>query len=1081
MDNIIATIGDVSDAESVEDCMDEYDNDSADESINEEDDNDSVKVYDNSYTVDHIDKENINEPEVDSQEKNALELLCSETKIKSTSPDKKDIDLNKEILSLCELSFDKDAARLLRDMEGKTVDPNILIGAAGNCSKETFKVYIDKYPEQLDFQDNNGMTALMHCSTNDNEDLVKILLDKGADVNLVNNKKQSAFMIACVLNCIDTVNTFVKHKKLVDQQDITGSYAIHHVCRDGYDEIIDTIIENKDIYGNLEEKLTHKNIIGKTPIDYALEGFFENRLFEEALISLLNEVPVNRFTGINWYEMCLKCVSHGNYGVMKHILMKFIDYMDDSNISTLMILVLTCTKRKNELLVFKDNITPEIKVKIGIFQYAIEIEKTLLLKLKEILKDEKTDQYGNNILHYASILDNHILLTNLIKHINVCAMASKVNIHGYTPILYMIINRNKMIKYLLENGLSINYTNQTTKDNAFTIALKNKDTESLTMIVNHKSFDASTVEKKILIKLLKFKMIPPLNKLINDVPADYVNEIGNTLLLKAIKKERYQVAINIIKNNKTPMIDHLNKANDNIIDVLSVNCNDSNEENINRVIKEVFRRKLKDKKENGDEDENITIHISKNAMENFIMKEMITVSKLLLYYIGKERRNMLIEEDFHKIPLSIANLYIESYPEQFNIDNIDHLLLKIYEETIKNSKAPRNVNEYTNRTKYDITDSPVENYTTMENIKKIVLRVCKKGNKLNDLVMLYLPKIEFNIWKDIFEMQAYETLTEDCASLILKHICDISSIDKGNVEYFNGILDDKDIRIDYSEEIVETCVVNGQINIYNNISVIKSLIKILEINETLAMDTIGHISSISFNDNIKSILEKIPIHSKYVDFTFELILKIMGYAREDLIEFLFFRNNQELFIGCIEKKKVFLDEELLAKIKKHKFKAVLAFIHFGGYHKLPEKIIDYSVTSKTSQETVINMYNNKDTIKRVWNSGYTVLVEKMMRMRHDQEVSEYENYELEMKKISNSEEEEVDMPEYLHNLIGKEVKINSGSTKGLKCPTCLEVNSKFVMFEPCCHVGMCKECSKLVNNCPVCAKKVFSFIDVYSI
>jgi hypothetical protein len=202
----------------------------------------------------------------------------------------------------------------------------------------------------------------MHCSTNDTDDLVRILLNKGANVNVVNNKKQSAFMIACVLNCIDTVNTFVKHKKIFDQQDITGSYAIHHVCRDGYDEIIDTIIVNKDIYENLEQKLTHKNIIGKTPIDYALEGFFENNLFEEALISLINEVSANTFTGINWYKLCLKCILHGNYGVMKYILTKFIDFMDDSNISTLMILVLTCTKHRNEVLSFKDNITATISL-----------------------------------------------------------------------------------------------------------------------------------------------------------------------------------------------------------------------------------------------------------------------------------------------------------------------------------------------------------------------------------------------------------------------------------------------------------------------------------------------------------------------------------------------------------------------------------------------------------------------------------------------------------------------------------------------------------------------------------------------
>jgi hypothetical protein len=58
-----------------------------------------------------------------------------------------------------------------------------------------------------------------------------------------------------------------------------------------------------------------------------------------------------------------------------------------------------------------------------------------------------------------------------------------------------------------------------------------------------------------------------------------------------------------------------------------------------------------------------------------------------------------------------------------------------------------------------------------------------------------------------------------------------------------------------------------------------------------------------------------------------------------------------------------------------------------------------------------------------------------------------------------------------------EVKIEESSSN-IECVVCLE-RQKRVMLNPCKHLCCCKECSKKVDTCPLCRKKVEEKIDVY--
>ena len=136
--------------------------------------------------------------------------------------------------------------------------------------------------------------------------------------------------------------------------------------------------------------------------------------------------------------------------------------------------------------------------------------------------------------------------------------------------------------------------------------------------------------------------------------------------------------------------------------------------------------------------------------------------------------------------------------------------------------------------------------------------------------------------------------------------------------------------------------------------------------------------------------------------------------------------------------------------------------------------------SSAVRKLIISMYNDKNAIKLAWEYGYVNIVDKMVKLRHEKELVEFDKYTAQMNALLASEKEEVDIPEYLNKIInidGKKEEKNIVK-KGLKCPICLETNNKAMMFDPCGHVGVCSTCSENVNKCIICNKKVFTKIQV---
>lgn len=953
--------------------------------------------------------------------------------------------LVKNIISLCELDYDDDAYGLIHQSKYEIMDPYILICAAGNILEKTFREYVRKYPDHINYQDNDGRTALIYCAMNDYGEGVELLLKNKADPSLVDDKGQTAFMIACKEDNISIIETLSEYDACVDVKDITNSYALHYICRDGLDTILDDIVNEKIKY-NIKTKISAKNIINKTPFDYGIEYLLQETggIFEDSFIALLETYDDEIDFDIDWGNLCIRCLVNQKYQFLEYILNDHLTDIDDEYISRMINILLSKVQDGIMFNFNEKDIEIHSKIDVTILEHIDKFLNKLFDKTVEIFKRNHYDYYDNNLMHYACILNKSETIIKLLEDDDYKIDLDYYNTHGYTPLMYSIIKRCDMTTEILKHDMvDINCYNPDTKESVFTLALKSKNHEIITMIVNHDDFNSSVIEKSHLIKLLKLGMTPALGKLLLKIPANYVTENGNTLLLRTISKGEYNLAIIIIKLNEKPMITHINNKGDDVLSLLSMNANSESKNKITKIVKEIFKRLEKDKLE---------ILINDETIIEFMMKNYVDVVTILLYQISNEKRQQILTNISENIPDDIMRIFVKFYPESFTIKNISPLL----ESAIL----------------YGLYD---DDSVKKDNVKNILLKLIKKesvGNTILDNIIM----AKIDVWGDLIENKTYHELSQDNAQIMLKYFCLVEDLDKNHVKYFADVLEKCDINMRCDPGNMDTIKHIKKKSSDNPL--LMSLINILKVDSNQLKRIMDRIELLDYKGNLKPILSSIPVGEEYNDFTIMVISKIKDYSRESLKEYLFFRKSSEITTYCISNKKINIDMSLVSSLKKYKMRLALAFIHFNGYLELSEKYVDYVVKSKKVQKMIKNMYHDNNVIKKVWESGYIQIVKEMINLKHVEDTNMYEQFNIEMNKLMKSDEEEVNMPDYLDNLFkenNKKVK-DVEDKKGIQCPNCFEVHNKVISFEPCNHFGMCQECAESHNVCPVCNKRIFTKI-----
>jgi len=115
---------------------------------------------------------------------------------------------------------------------------------ARNGSVEAMKVLYNKNPKVINEVSEEGYTLLILAVYNNNVEVAKFLIEKGADVN-GNSKMGTPLMAAVVKNNQQCAEILLKNKADVSISDVNGSTALHYAVMFKHEMLIKLLIENK--------------------------------------------------------------------------------------------------------------------------------------------------------------------------------------------------------------------------------------------------------------------------------------------------------------------------------------------------------------------------------------------------------------------------------------------------------------------------------------------------------------------------------------------------------------------------------------------------------------------------------------------------------------------------------------------------------------------------------------------------------------------------------------------------------------------------------------------------------------------
>ena len=166
-----------------------------------------------------------------------------------------------------------------RDNLGKTV---LMISSQLNYIKITQELV--KICDVNDIND-EGRTALMFAISNNNIDIVKILLDSGANPDIKDNAKWTPFIYASYIGNIDICNILITKGVDIYAKTVFGVNAFMWATLNNHKNIVERLLYSHHF--NFEEK----DIYGRTAVSYAIEG----KNFDILKLLLKNNANIDKF------------------------------------------------------------------------------------------------------------------------------------------------------------------------------------------------------------------------------------------------------------------------------------------------------------------------------------------------------------------------------------------------------------------------------------------------------------------------------------------------------------------------------------------------------------------------------------------------------------------------------------------------------------------------------------------------------------------------------------------------------------------------------------------------------------------
>ncbi|KAM8976483.1 M-phase phosphoprotein 8 [Pelodytes ibericus] len=153
------------------------------------------------------------------------------------------MDLQLEWMTLEDFQKHLDGSDELLPTE--TISNNALKDAVKNGDYLTVKFALNSTEEyNLDQEDSSGMTLVMMAAAAGQDDLLRLLLKKGAKINARQKNGTTALIHAAEKNYLTTVALLLEAGAYVNMQQATGETALMKACKRGNSDIVRLLIEH---------------------------------------------------------------------------------------------------------------------------------------------------------------------------------------------------------------------------------------------------------------------------------------------------------------------------------------------------------------------------------------------------------------------------------------------------------------------------------------------------------------------------------------------------------------------------------------------------------------------------------------------------------------------------------------------------------------------------------------------------------------------------------------------------------------------------------------------------------------------
>lgn len=167
----------------------------------------------------------------------------------------------------------------------------IFLRSAKSGELVALKECMEKYGIQINYQNESTFTALMLASYNNHTNIVKFLIQNGADTELKDCCGTTALIGAAYYGNYDIVNTLLEFGADINCKDNDGETALFHAVREGHRVLVDLLCSNGAI-------VDYTNIHGDSP--YTVAKYRDYRDYSDIYQVLLSYGAKDE--GIRSYE-----------------------------------------------------------------------------------------------------------------------------------------------------------------------------------------------------------------------------------------------------------------------------------------------------------------------------------------------------------------------------------------------------------------------------------------------------------------------------------------------------------------------------------------------------------------------------------------------------------------------------------------------------------------------------------------------------------------------------------------------------------------------------------------------------------